>query len=65
MLYYLFDFLERQYDLPGAGVFQYLSFRAALAAVFSLLIAMVFGKKIIGILEKIFLKKRRVMCQLS
>ncbi|NLL28611.1 MAG: phospho-N-acetylmuramoyl-pentapeptide-transferase [Bacteroidales bacterium] len=52
MLYYLFDFLERQYDLPGAGVFQYLSFRAALAAVFSLLIAMVFGKKIIGILKR-------------
>lgn len=52
MLYYLFDFLERQYDLPGAGVFQFLSFRAALAAVFSLLIAMVFGKKIIGILKK-------------
>lgn len=52
MLYYLFDFLDRQYDLPGAGVFQFLSFRAALAAVFSLLIAMVFGKKIIGILKK-------------
>ena len=33
MLYYLFDFLENVFDLPGASVFQYISFRAALAIV--------------------------------
>jgi len=52
MLYYLFDFLDKQYDFPGAGVFQYLSFRAAMAAVVSLLIAMVFGKRIIKFLKR-------------
>ncbi|MGD9493321.1 MAG: phospho-N-acetylmuramoyl-pentapeptide-transferase [Bacteroidales bacterium] len=52
MLYYLFDFLDKQYDFPGAGVFQYLSFRAALAAALSLLISMVFGKRIINFLRK-------------
>jgi phospho-N-acetylmuramoyl-pentapeptide-transferase len=52
MLYYLFDFLDKSYDFPGAGVFQYLSFRAAMAAVLSLLIAMVFGKRIIQFLKR-------------
>lgn len=47
MLYYLFDFLKKEYDLIGAGIFQYLSFRAGMAAIFSLLIATIFGKKII------------------
>lgn len=47
MLYYLFDYLEREYDLAGAGLFQYLSFRAGMAAIVSLLIATIFGKKII------------------
>lgn len=47
MLYYLFDYLDKTYDLAGAGLFQYLSFRAAMAAILSLLIATVFGKKII------------------
>ncbi len=55
MLYYLFDFLDKTYDLPGAGAFQYISFRAALAAVLSLLISMVFGKSIIR-----FLKNRQI-----
>lgn len=51
MLYYLFDYLEQRYDLLGAGVFQYISFRAGMAAFLSLLIALVFGKKIIGFIQ--------------
>jgi phospho-N-acetylmuramoyl-pentapeptide-transferase len=51
MLYYLFDYLEQRYDLLGAGVFQYISFRAGMAAFVSLLIALVFGKKIIGFIQ--------------
>ncbi|ATA72895.1 phospho-N-acetylmuramoyl-pentapeptide-transferase [Capnocytophaga sp. H4358] len=47
MLYYLFDYLEKEYNLAGAGLFQYLSFRAGIAAIVSLLIATIFGKKII------------------
>lgn len=52
MLYYLFDFLEKQYQLTGASVFQYLSFRASLATLMSLFIAMVMGKKIIAFIRK-------------
>ena len=52
MLYYLFDFLERQYDFFGAGVFQYISFRAGAATFLSLLISTIYGKKIINYLRK-------------
>lgn len=52
MLYYLFDFLRRSYDLPGAGMFRYLSFRAGLAGVLSLLIAALYGQRIIGFLKR-------------
>jgi len=52
MFYYLFKFLDEQFDFPGAGVFQYISFRAALALMVSLLISMVFGKRIIDLLHK-------------
>lgn len=52
MLYYLFEFLEKQYQLPGAGLFQFLTFRAALSVLLSLLIAMVYGKRIIRFLQK-------------
>jgi len=52
MLYYLFTYLHEAYDLPGAGVFQYISFRAAMAVIVSLLISMIFGKSIIRILAK-------------
>ena len=52
MLYYLFDFLDKQYDLAGAGVFQYISFRSGLAVIISLLITVVFGNKFIGMLRK-------------
>ncbi len=52
MLYYLFDYLEKEFNLPGAGLFQFISFRAALAILISLLISMVFGKNIIRRLRK-------------
>ena len=50
MLYYLFNFLENNYQIPGAGLFQYISFRAAFALIFSLIISIFFGRKIIKIL---------------
>ena len=52
MLYYLFDYLEKTYQFPGAGLFQFLTFRATLAVLFSLLIAIIYGKKIIKFLRK-------------
>lgn len=50
MLYYLFDYLDKVYDLPGAGVFRFLSFRAAMAIITSLVITLFLGKRIIRIL---------------
>lgn len=52
MLYYLFTYLNESYDLPGAGLFQYLSFRSALAIITSLLISTLFGKRIILYLQR-------------
>lgn len=52
MLYTLFDFLDRIYDLPGASLFRFLSFRAALATVISLLIGIVFGRSVIDFLKR-------------
>ena len=52
MLYSLFDFLDRMYDLPGASLFRFLSFRAALATVISLLIGIVFGRSVIDFLKR-------------
>ncbi len=52
MLYYLFEFLEKNYQLPGASLFGFITFRAALAIIFSLVIATIFGKKIIRILQR-------------
>lgn len=52
MLYYLFQYLDTQFDLAGAGVFQYISFRAGMAVVLSLLITITFGKRLIGLLQK-------------
>lgn len=52
MLYYLFDYLDRHWDIPGTGVFQYITFRSGLAIILSLLISTVFGKKIINFLRK-------------
>ncbi len=51
MLYYLFDYLN-SLDLPGAGLFQYISFRAGLAAFFSLVITITFGKSLISFLRR-------------
>jgi len=47
MLYYLFEFLDQNTSLPGTGLFQYISFRSALAFAFSLLISTIYGRKII------------------
>lgn len=52
MLYYLFDFLNKKMDLLGAGVFQYISFRAGMATLFSLLITITFGKQLINKLRR-------------
>lgn len=51
MLYYLFNYLDRL-DVPGTGVFQYITFRAGLAVMLSLLISTVFGKRIINFLRR-------------
>lgn len=52
MLYYLFDYLESEFNLMGASVFRFISFRAGMAALISLLITVTFGKYLIGILRK-------------
>ncbi len=52
MLYHLFDYLNIQFDFPGAGLFQYISFRAAMAILLSLIIALLFGKRIIRLLQR-------------
>ncbi len=53
MLYYLFDYLEKQFDFFGAGVFRYISFRAIASVVTSLLIAAIFGRRIITSLRRL------------
>ena len=52
MLFYLFEYLDKSFDLAGAGVFQYISFRAGIAIALSLLITIFFGKHIIYKLQK-------------
>ncbi len=52
MLYYLFDYLNRQFDFPGAGVFQYISFRTGMSVLVSLLITITLGKKLIRLLRR-------------
>ncbi len=51
MLYYLFEYLHKVLNVPGAGVFQYITFRSALALILSLLISTIFGKRIINFLR--------------
>ena len=51
MLFYIFQYLDKAFDVPGAGVFQYITFRSALAFILSLLIATIYGKKIINYLR--------------
>lgn len=55
MLYYLFEYLEKQYQFPGATLFQFLTFRAAMAVLLSLLLATAFGKRVI-----VFLKRKQI-----
>lgn len=52
MLYYLFDWLDKAFDIPGAGVFQYISFRASMAAILSLLIMLFCGKPFICFIRR-------------
>ena len=53
MLYYLFDYLDQHYSLSGAGLFQYISFRSAMAFSFSLLLSTIYGRKIIDKLRRL------------
>ncbi|MDT0555758.1 phospho-N-acetylmuramoyl-pentapeptide-transferase [Patiriisocius hiemis] len=52
MLYYLFEYLEKEFQMPGASLFGFITFRAALAVILSLFIATVFGKRIIKFLQR-------------
>lgn len=52
MLYYLFEYLNSEFNLPGAGVFQYISFRAGMAAITSLIITIIFGRSLINFLQR-------------
>ena len=52
MLYYLFEYLDKILDVPGTGVFQYITFRSALALLFSLLLSTIYGKRIIRFLQR-------------
>ncbi len=51
MLYYLFTWLDKLYDIPGAGLFQFISFRTGMAVIFSLLITTVYGRRLIDMLR--------------
>ena len=52
MLYNLFEYLNEIYDFPGAGLFKYISFRAAMAVITSLIVSLVFGGKIINYIKR-------------
>ncbi|MGO4904534.1 phospho-N-acetylmuramoyl-pentapeptide-transferase [Flavobacterium sp. W20_MBD1_R3] len=52
MLYYLFEYLDKTLDVPGTGVFQYITFRSALALMLSLLLSTIYGKIIIRFLQR-------------
>jgi phospho-N-acetylmuramoyl-pentapeptide-transferase len=51
MFYYLFNYLNKNYNIPGAGVFQYITFRTAMAVITSLVVTTVFGKRLIDFLR--------------
>lgn len=53
MLYYIFEYLDKQFNLPGAGLFQFITFRAGSAAILSLVISLLFGGKIISSLKRL------------
>jgi phospho-N-acetylmuramoyl-pentapeptide-transferase len=52
MLYHFFSYIDQVFDIPGAGIFQYISFRAGMALIFSLLITTISGRRIIDMLQK-------------
>jgi phospho-N-acetylmuramoyl-pentapeptide-transferase len=52
MLYHFFEYIDKYYNLPGAGLFQYITFRAAFAIILSLIISLVYGGKIISSLRR-------------
>lgn len=52
MLYYLFEYIEKHYNFPGAGLFRFISFRASIAFIFSLLISTIYGRRIISLLRR-------------
>ena len=52
MLYYLFEYLDKTMDIPGTGVFQYITFRSAMAFILSLLLSTIYGKRVVGFLRK-------------
>ncbi|MBS4039601.1 MAG: phospho-N-acetylmuramoyl-pentapeptide-transferase [Flavobacteriales bacterium] len=51
MLYYLFEYLDKNFDIPGAGVFQFITFRSGMAILMSLILSTIFGKRIIDFLR--------------
>ncbi len=51
MLYYLFEYFDKTLNIPGTGVFQYITFRSALAILLSLMLSTIYGKRIIGFLR--------------
>ena len=52
MLYYLFEYLEQAYQLPGATLFRFLTFRAGMAVLLSLILATAYGKRVIQFLRR-------------
>ncbi|MDP5202159.1 phospho-N-acetylmuramoyl-pentapeptide-transferase [Flavobacterium sp. DG2-3] len=52
MLYYLFEYFDKTLDIPGTGVFQYITFRSALAFMLSLLLSTIYGKRVINFLRR-------------
>lgn len=53
MLYYFFQYLDKTLDVPGTGVFQYITFRSGLAIILSLMISTIFGKRVINYLRRL------------
>jgi len=52
MFYHLFRYLDKFYDIPGAGMFNYISFKTGLSFIFALLLSTLFGRRIIDFLQK-------------
>ena len=52
MLYHFFEYIDKYYSLPGSGLFQYITFRAAFAMILSLVISLIFGGRIINLLKR-------------